>query len=229
MKITKHAQSCFLIEHEDTRILIDPGYFVFENENIKPSDFQNIKAIIFTHSHRDHFDLQYLKEIINLNAPIIFTNREVKNKILEQNLVTENEIMIISQNVEYRINGFILSGYVLKHGSGVSSGEIPINVGVLLKSSDFSFFHPGDTIELRNDIIADIIAIPLCGKTCGRVVFRADEAKTTLLSLPKPPHLVIPMHYDNDKHFIDPRDFIKIMEGSGVEVKILNNGETLEL
>ncbi len=44
------------------------------------------------------------------------------------------------------------------------------------------------------------------------------------------PKLAIPIHYDNPNlPFTDPEDFEKEMEGSGINVKILNFGESIEI
>ena len=41
------------------------------------------------------------------------------------------------------------------------------------------------------------------------------------------PKLAIPIHYDNPKYPVDPKDFAKEMRGSEIEVRILNFGKSV--
>lgn len=56
IKITKHAQSCFEIESESARILIDPGSYFIELENPKLEDIKPIDLLAVIHEHGDHID-----------------------------------------------------------------------------------------------------------------------------------------------------------------------------
>lgn len=64
MKITKYIHSCLVIEKGLDRILFDPGLFSFAENQVKPSQFQNLNAVVLTHYHPDHIDEESLKTII---------------------------------------------------------------------------------------------------------------------------------------------------------------------
>ena len=79
MKLTKYAQSCFLIETEGKKILIDPGDMVDEDTI---NNFRDINIILYTHTHNDHCFVDYAKKLKVKNNPIIIGNREIVEKIL---------------------------------------------------------------------------------------------------------------------------------------------------
>ena len=81
MKITKYPQSCFLIEAEGKKILIDLGNLVFELHDIKLEDFREIDIVLLTHKHDDHCYPEALKTIVENNTPLILTNPEVQEII----------------------------------------------------------------------------------------------------------------------------------------------------
>jgi len=73
MKITKFAHSCLLVEDGSARILFDPG-----NYSTKQNELRNLDAILVTHEHQDHYDLNNVKAILGNNPNVqIQTNQGV--------------------------------------------------------------------------------------------------------------------------------------------------------
>jgi L-ascorbate metabolism protein UlaG (beta-lactamase superfamily) len=70
MKITKLGHSCLLVEEKGVNILLDPGVFSSDYQQL-----QNVDVLLITHEHSDHFDLNGVKKLI-ANSPNlkIFTN-----------------------------------------------------------------------------------------------------------------------------------------------------------
>jgi L-ascorbate metabolism protein UlaG (beta-lactamase superfamily) len=56
MKITKLVHSCLLVKVGDTKILVDPGVYSWQNESVKKADLSNISAVAVTHNHPDHLN-----------------------------------------------------------------------------------------------------------------------------------------------------------------------------
>lgn len=220
MKITKHSQSCFLIESSYSKILIDPGKFVFEDEGLLPDAFQGISVIIITHLHTDHFDLENIIKIFHKSHPIFFTTTEVRSVIIKS--IPNADIRILGSTKAEKIEDFLISGVNSIHGPLPSGQEPPIVSGVLIDDGETKFYHPGDTIVLEEGIEADVLATPIC----GQVVMSIQEAKSQLVMLK--PKIVIPMHYDNPKYPVEIGDFIKAMDGTGIEIRTLKNGEVFE-
>lgn len=79
MKIKKIGHSCFIIEEGSTRVLFDPG-----NTTNTQTNEKNIDAILITHSHGDHLDLESLPEIMSHNKSAkIISSGEVKKLLKE--------------------------------------------------------------------------------------------------------------------------------------------------
>ena len=53
--LTWHGHSCFTLEHDGTRILIDPWIAENPAADIKPGDVGKIDYILVSHGHFDHF------------------------------------------------------------------------------------------------------------------------------------------------------------------------------
>ena len=78
-----------LIEEGNTKILIDPGTWVFGEKIAKPSDFSDVTAVLITHEHPDHLDVGSLSKIIKGNTPVI-SNKSVNTYLKKANLKTKN-------------------------------------------------------------------------------------------------------------------------------------------
>ncbi|MDB5135572.1 MAG: fold metallo-hydrolase [Mucilaginibacter sp.] len=86
MKITKYIHSCRLFEKDGFKLLFDPGKFTFAEELVTPEMFSDIDALVITHNHSDHLDVENLKKIIDLSQAIIYTNAEVSKELAEAGL-----------------------------------------------------------------------------------------------------------------------------------------------
>lgn len=219
MKITKHMQSCLLLESGSGRVLIDPGTYVFDQEGVDPKSFDNIDAIIITHEHWDHFDITSIEKIYQISRPVIYTTLAVKELILDK--IPEAEIKILSPEKNEKIGDIIITGVDSKHGPLPTGDTPPMVMGVLVDDGKTRLYHPGDSVLLDQNIQADVVATPICGE----VVMDISKAKEELLKIM--PKISIPMHYDNPRFPVKVEDFNQIMQNTGIEVKILKPGETL--
>lgn len=77
MKITKYIHSCLVFEQDGFKLLIDPGNYTFALGLVKPEDFTDVSAIIITHIHPDHLDMENFKKIIALSKAPVYTNKQV--------------------------------------------------------------------------------------------------------------------------------------------------------
>src|SRR5690625_7785240 len=62
MQITKFAHSCVLVDSDGVRVLFDPGNFTTGFE-----DLTGLTAILVTHQHPDHLDLDRLPALLARN------------------------------------------------------------------------------------------------------------------------------------------------------------------
>jgi L-ascorbate metabolism protein UlaG (beta-lactamase superfamily) len=220
MKITKHMQSCFLLETNGQKILIDPGTYVFNEEGKTANDFSNINLIIVTHEHSDHFDWENVQKLIEKDNPIFLSTEPVVNQVKEK--YPSLDCRVISKGISYQFENLKIEGSESKHGPLPTGKPAPIVSGVVIDDGQTRFYTPGDSTVLDKTAQADIIATPIC----GQVVMNIDQAKNELLDLK--PKLAIPMHYDSPKYPVDVNGFASAMQETGIEVKILQNDESLD-
>lgn len=142
MKITKYEHACLDISDNGTRIVIDPGKFSVSFKN-----FSDIAALVITHIHSDHFDIDTVNEIIAKNPNIkILTTEQVKEQITDQSVraVKEGDSEVIN-DVELKFFG----------GNHEFYNEFQ-NIAVLVGNK---LFHPGDSYTVPS-VSFDILAAP---------------------------------------------------------------------
>ena len=66
MQLTRFGHSCLLVVDGDARILIDPGTFSAGFE-----DLTGLTAVLITHQHADHLDLDRLPAVIAANPDAV--------------------------------------------------------------------------------------------------------------------------------------------------------------
>lgn len=219
MKITKFAQSNFLVEANNKRILIDPGKFNREIYGKSKDFFKDIDVIVITHKHEDHFDVDSILNIFIASHPLIFSTEENVKR-----LGVSAEILKIGQEVT--LNNLRIKGVSANHQMrwGEFAGEKVDAVGVLVEAEGKILYHTADTVPpMENLPNADLVFVPIG----GRNVFTIDEA--VLFVKPIQPKVAVPMHYDHplDKE-VKPEEFANKLTRAKIEVKILKFGESFE-
>lgn len=210
MKVTKYPQSCLVVEHQDKRLLIDPGNFVAEK--YKVSDIGHIDGILITHEHADHLDVNLLKEIVGDSKLEVVTNKSTSELI--KNLVTK----IVNDGESFTISGVEITAKELPHVALVDGSTGPQNTGYLI---DGVFFHPGDGVKITG-LQAKSAVVPIAGPDLS---YR--DAVDFLRSINC--RVAIPIHYD---YFVaKPEQFAEITSTvlPDVKITVLNNGESTEL
>ena len=215
MKITKIHHSCVLIEDKDTKILIDPGIWAFEDQKAKGSDFFDVDAVLVTHDHQDHYYPHALKEIAEHGARII-TNKELAEKMKEAGISAE----ALGAEQTLDVKGISVKGVHCAHGSLLV--PTPENIGFLIAEK---LFHPGDCVSargLRNiEVLFAPIIAPWMKMTDGSLFVKALK-----------PKVVVPIHEAvlRDSFAQTVRDlFDTVMTKEGFSVKAKNPGESFEI
>lgn len=226
MKITKHGQSCLFIETEKgSRVLIDPGKFVFgEPENLKntDADFTDIDVLVITHEHPDHFDENTI-EIIKREKPVVFANAKVSGIIAEETM-QDCKLLLESLSIGPFGKGkdIYITGVESRHGDLPNGKPVPEVAGVIVDDGENQLYHPGDTVEIKS-IGADIIAVPIA----GTVTTTAEEARDQIARFKIKPKLVIPIHFENPAFLQEQDRFEAVMKEAGLKGKYLKNGESV--
>ncbi|PIN81299.1 hypothetical protein COV11_02220 [Candidatus Woesearchaeota archaeon CG10_big_fil_rev_8_21_14_0_10_30_7] len=219
MKLTKYAQSCFLIETKNKRILIDPSYFKYD-EFLLEHDWKNIDILLITHKHKDHFHKDAIRTILDNENTQLFTSKEVSKEYSEfkANIVEEDDVInceLFKIKVVKAIHGFIptMKGKQVKEG-----------LGFIIFDGQKKIYHTGDTICFENDYKADVVLAPVSGR--GLVMGPYEAA---LFTKECGAELLIPCHMDNPKYVVHPDFLKKVFEEENVNYKLLKNGESLKI
>jgi len=144
MKITKYTHSCLFIEENGKFILIDPGTFSTE-AGLTVDMFSRIDYLLITHEHFDHFDNNFVKQLVQKfpHIQIITTNSIVS-------LLAKNEIQAVSRSN----NDIQVDEKAHEHIFGVQT--VPENVCFTIFSK---LTHPGDSMKFEET--APILALPI--------------------------------------------------------------------
>ena len=158
MFVTYRGHSCLLLQVADRRILLDPGGF---------SDFDDIRdltAIVVTHQHADHLDVERLPALLRANPQArLIAEPQIADQIRERGFDVE-----------------LLQGEPLHLGEGLTAHPIPGihalihedlprvgNTGVVFRAEgEPSLYHPGDDLAADPGPV-DVLAVPLNGPWCA--------------------------------------------------------------
>ena len=188
MRITKYIHSCLLIEKGSDRLLFDPGHFSFVEGRVKPSDFQNIAAIVLTHNHPDHIDDDALEEITDNNPhAVVLANSEIAAKLSEKEIAAE-----IFESGERIVKSFVLQAFDAPH-EAILADELPQNTAYLI---DDQMLHPGDSLSKNLDHLrgTKILCLPMTAPW-------ETELQTFEFAKKMQPQFVVPIHDGYVKDF----------------------------
>ncbi len=220
MKITRFAQSCLLIEANEKRILIDPGYIQYK-ESYPQKEWSDIDVVLVTHKHGDHCHRDAIKEILKNPKTKFYTSQEVADAFpeLSPEIVKDGDILIfdnVKVEVIKAVHGWIP---LFKRGK-----EINENIAFIIDNGVNRAYQTSDTICFENSYKCDILFVPVVNHG---VVMGSWEA--ALFAKETGAKLVIPIHYDNPSHPANFKQIEKDFKRQGLNFKFLKIEETIEV
>ena len=175
MRITKFGHCCLLLEVKEKRILIDPGRFSTEQNNLT-----HIDIILITHEHADHYHSDSVSHIlINNPTAIVVTNTSVAKLLLTLGVDSH----ILEDRDEETIRDVLIGAYDGEHIEIVGEFGMVQNTGYMVEDT---FFFPGDAYTIPEKRV-DILALPVAGPWC-KVSDAITYAKTVS------PRVTFPVH-----------------------------------
>lgn len=149
MKITKLGHCCLLIEHNNKRILTDPGAWSTAQNQVT-----NIDIILITHEHPDHLHIESLQAILQNNPSVkIITNTAVGKILSEKNItftLLEHGQTITHENI-------LIEAFGNAHEEIYEQFGMVQNTGYFI---DNKFFYPGDAFTKPGKPV-EILALPI--------------------------------------------------------------------
>lgn len=176
MKITKYGHCALLIEHDNTRILTDPG--IFSDESFLK--IENIDAVLITHEHQDHLHIDSLKKILEKNPDVeIFSNHSVGKLLREQGIA----FVPVCDKEAISKKGITIEGCGKNHAKIYENFGLVENTGFII--NDLVYF-PGDSFYVHEKKVP-ILLVPISGPW-----MKMSDAIDFVLAMS--PIFVIPVH-----------------------------------
>jgi L-ascorbate metabolism protein UlaG (beta-lactamase superfamily) len=150
MRITKFGHACVRLEHDGQALVIDPGSFT-EREAL-----DGATAVLVTHEHADHFDLDHLRAT---DAPI-FTIDAVARQLAQAPEVRER-VTVVAPGDSFDTG---LPVQAVGEWHAVIHEELPrfYNSGYVVTGGDTVVYHPGDSFTTPDQDV-DVLLAPVSG------------------------------------------------------------------
>jgi L-ascorbate metabolism protein UlaG (beta-lactamase superfamily) len=225
LKVNWYSHACFLIEADQTKILIDP--FITDNP-LSPVTADNVEAdfILVSHGHGDHVGDTI--SIARRTGATVVSNYEIQNWFANQGIENTHP-MHIGGGFDFDWGRVKLT--IAHHGSALPDGSYGGNpCGFLLTIQDKNIYHACDTglfydMKLIGEEGIDLAILPIGDNfTMGP----DDALRAVKLIEPKQ---VVPIHYDTfDVIKQDPQAWaIRVEKETDTKVMVMQPGDSLEL
>lgn len=211
MKLTKYGHACVVLEEQGEKLVIDPGEFT-------PGfgDASNIVAVVVTHVHGDHLNIEHLQTITAHSPDVtILTTAETAKEW------GDTRVQIVKHNETRVVGPFTLDFRGELHDAVHPKWPQNQNIGVLVNNS---FYYPGDSFTLPQREIK-VLAVP-----AGAPWLRTGEAIDFLQTVN--PKLFFRTHDGlwNEKGLATTdRWFAMASEKFGPQYRALNPGDSIEI
>jgi len=211
MNITKYQHSCLVLEKGGQRVVVDPGGWT--EDFVVP---ENVVAVVVTHEHPDHFDIEKLKDIVAASPDaVIYAHEAVTSQIegLKTQSVAAGEIV--------KAGDFVLRFTGGEHAIIHSSWQKYANLGVII---DDALYYPGDSFALPEAVV-HTLALPASAPW-----MRASEAMDFLIAVK--PVRAFPTHdaiLSEIGQGLADRMLGQVAEQNGIKYERLPFGTSVEL
>jgi L-ascorbate metabolism protein UlaG (beta-lactamase superfamily) len=149
MRLTKFGHACVRVEAGGTAVVVDPGGWT-EREAVAGAS-----AVLVTHEHPDHLDVDNLRAA---DAPI-WTIEAVARQIAEQAPDVKERVTVVEPGDRLDLG---VPVRVVGERHAVIHPELPRidNSGYLLEVEGRRLFHPGDALTVPEEDV-DLLFLPV--------------------------------------------------------------------
>ncbi|MEM4234856.1 MAG: MBL fold metallo-hydrolase [Candidatus Methanomethylicaceae archaeon] len=206
------GHAAFQIRGKDKIVYLDLG------EGAKPSDKADL--VLISHSHWDHFDPKVIERVTKADTLVIAPKDCAKNLKANVKAIEPGESLKIGDLEVMAVHAYNVKRF---RSPGVPFHPKGFGVGYVLTIDGKSIYHAGDTDlipEMKELKRVDVAILPT-GDT-----YTMDNSEAAEATLTIKPKIAIPMH----RWTTDPEEFRRKVEaGSRVSVRVLKEGEEIEL
>jgi L-ascorbate metabolism protein UlaG (beta-lactamase superfamily) len=149
MRITKLGHACVRLEHDGHVVVVDPGGFT------EPDAADGATAVLITHQHPDHLDLDRLRAT---DAPI-FTIQAVRDQIAEGDPAVAERVTVVAPGEQLDV-GLPVTAVGELHA--VIHPDLPRirNSGYVVDVGGTRVYHPGDALSPPGGPV-DVLFLPV--------------------------------------------------------------------
>jgi L-ascorbate metabolism protein UlaG (beta-lactamase superfamily) len=145
MRLTKLGHACVRLEKDDSVLVIDPGVWA------GPEALAGATAILITHEHMDHLDLDTLGAAMRADPGLgLWTIPAVAGQLDGLG----GQVHQVGPGDEFTVAGFEVHAHGRHHAR--IHHDIPVvpNTGFLI---DGELFHPGDALTVPDEPVATLL------------------------------------------------------------------------
>jgi len=144
MKLTKFEHACFVVEKDNTSVVVDPGNLT--HDFIMP---KHVSAVFITHNHSDHLDNQLVITILREHPKAVLLAHE---SVINDYKNEHTQAVSVGETVD-------AGGINLKFVGGTHEPidiaiPAPVNIGVIIEGH---LYYPGDSYFAPEQPIKELL------------------------------------------------------------------------
>ena len=222
LKLTYHGHSCFELEGDGHRVIVDPFLNGNTHAKVKPANIK-VAAVLVSHGHGDH--VGDAVEIAKHNKCEVVTNFEIANWLADQGVQAHG--MHIGGSHVFPWGRVKLTPAL--HGSSLPDGSYGGNpAGLLIWMGGKCVYYAGDT-GIHSDMALygrlnpiDLALLPIGDNYTMGI---DDAVEAAVLCQAKE---AVPIHFDTFPVIpADPKEFVRRLAERGVKGRVVGFGETI--
>jgi L-ascorbate metabolism protein UlaG (beta-lactamase superfamily) len=225
--LTWHGHSCFTLEHDGTRILIDPWLDENPKADIRAKDVGHLDYILVSHGHFDHF--ADCIPIAQATGAQVISTFELVSFLATKGVENGHGMNIGGAHLfpfgRVKLTPAVHTGTI----AGDDEGAFTTDCAGFLISLDGgpTVYHAGDTaLTMDMQLLQGRVDVAILPIGDNFTMGPEDAARAVEMIQPE---VVIPMHYDTFEVIEqDPENF-RALVGDLARVEVLEPGGSIEL